>query len=247
MQKAEEQKKRNKNKKNPNCASLTLFINKETASISDFFSDENKRYFSFLENCGPYLDNIPLQKHHIIPKYCFKDTPSLFMETSANLVLLSKEDHTKAHQILFEIYGDQRDLGAVCMLSERTETEEGLRIFHQQGAVTVHKLLKKEERNFWSKDWQEEMLAQKKADSNILAIQGKSVSKRWDGRIISEEDQIVWSFLLRMGEETLCSLWCSLGKDIDIELQKIHPSKTEVSKILSGKNKSSGGWTLKRV
>lgn len=41
------------------------------------------------------------------------------MDSSENIILLSLEDHQKAHQLLFEIYRDVRDKGAVNLLTGR--------------------------------------------------------------------------------------------------------------------------------
>lgn len=109
------------------------------------------------------------------------------------------------------------------------QTEEALLIFHQSGAAAVHKNHKEKEIFLWSKEYQDEMTAKRKADPRILALQGKSASKRWIGQIVEEEDQLILSY---KGEETLCTRWCSLGKEIDVELQKIYSPKTEVSRGL---------------
>ena len=39
------------------------------------------------------------------------------MHSDENIIFLSPEDHAKAHELLYEVYGNKQDSGAVLMLN----------------------------------------------------------------------------------------------------------------------------------
>jgi hypothetical protein len=116
--------------------------------------NKNNAYFSFLEECKntQYPAETVLHYHHIIPKYVFGKKPSPedanFIDSLENIVCLSVVDHVKAHQLLFEIYGNPQDEGATLMLSGY-ESESRL-IWRKLGAATTNKLMKDQKKTFWA-------------------------------------------------------------------------------------------------
>lgn len=211
-------------------------------TLNDFKTKENLPYFDFLEtliNKVSVIAGDEMHIHHIIPEYVFKKNPQHpFVQSKENKILINKKDHCKAHQILFETCKDPRDKGAFSLLSG--DFSEAIRSSRQAGAAAVHAQLKKKGKNFWNKEWQEQIRILNKADPKVRSSRAEAAYKRWKGKVVSEKDQFLWFY---KGEETICSFWCSSCSEIDIELQKIQPSqKTEVSRIISGENKSSGNW-----
>lgn len=125
----------------PFCRKTKLnFKNKETAYISAGpglysrqFSNE-KEFFSFLKREKNSYSNFILKKlsssqstghlHHIQPKHAGGS------EASWNRIYLSVEDHAKAHELLYQNYGNYFDLCAACML--RNKKKEGLTALWKQ-------------------------------------------------------------------------------------------------------------------
>lgn len=104
-------------------------LNKDTWKMLD----RNNAYFQFIDTCKAkqYDSNVSLHVHHIIPQYVLNKTADgrAYMNSPENLIVLSEEDHIKAHTLLFEIYGNQNDKGACLMLKgamneSRTSTYE---------------------------------------------------------------------------------------------------------------------------
>ena len=104
-----------------------------TQNKIDSFINNTKtlKYFEFLASTSFYgkktltkeflIDQI-IHCHHIIPKYWFNDNPKYkdYMNSDVNLIFLTLENHIKAHEILYDIFGDPRDLGAVALLKGMT-------------------------------------------------------------------------------------------------------------------------------
>lgn len=173
------------------------------------------------------------------------------MESSENLIKLSREDHIQAHQLLFEIYEDNRDQGAVYMLSGRTD--EALKIFHQQGAAANHKLLKKEGRNFWNSKFQKEMAKRSMDNPKAIIIRseaGKIGRKmRKSGIAINKKDRYLFFF---KEDPLICVLFfflnCETGGDIVRILNQIQPSNLQrVTELLKGTRKVAYGWSCKKI
>lgn len=215
--------------------------------LNNYKSDHNKRYFDFLKKCGPYPEGTLLQTHHIVPKYCFKTKSNLFIESLENLKTLSLQDHIKAHQILFEIYGDRRDQGAVFMLSGRTE--EGLHVFHQEGAAAVHALLKEAKQNFWDPKFQEVMAKRSLAKPNALETrsEGGKVGGRTKsiGIAIKKHNHFLFYY---KSNPVVCIFNCETGGDVLRILQEIQPTKFErVTPLLNGTRKNLYGWSCEEI
>lgn len=54
-----------------------------------------------------YPEGTVIHKHHIIPKHWFNITIPVsqqYLDSSENIILLSREDHFKAHEILYKLY-----------------------------------------------------------------------------------------------------------------------------------------------
>lgn len=121
--------------------------------------DRNNVYFQFLEECRGkvYDSSASLHVHHIIPKYVLKHTAEglAYMNLPENLLVLSEEDHIKAHVLLYEVYGNKDDQGACHML--KGAMSESRQIWRELGARAVHAILKEKGATVYSAEWQKEM------------------------------------------------------------------------------------------
>jgi hypothetical protein len=225
-------------------------------------NEQNKKYYEHLENSGPYPPDTYLHSHHIIPRFCFQyfflpedSGQNLeinkkirdFVDSPANLILLSVEDHRKAHQLLLEIYGDKRDAGAVKLLTG--QYLDAAKFWKQAGAEATHKILKEKDAHFWSRDFQVKQARKSMAKEDALAIRRKAGEIGGRNKsldiAIRKEDRILFSF---NGEECLCIFNCQTGGDICRELNKVIPTKIQrVTPLLTGERKYAYGWTCKKI
>lgn len=127
--------------------------------INSFKSVKNHIYFEFIAlNAVTVRDscycNYETHIHHIIPKYWFNDYPQYkkFQNCKENLVILKQEDHITAHKILFQIYNDPRDQGAVFLLQHNYPN--AITLYRQAGAYVTHCKLKLHKKNFWNSEQQ---------------------------------------------------------------------------------------------
>jgi N12 class adenine-specific DNA methylase len=121
--------------------------------------NKNNKYFQFIENCRNKVYTEKTHVHHIIPMYVFKNTRKLedlrSMNSSENLIELSVSDHIKAHELLYEIYGNLNDFGAIQLLNGLFS--ESARTWKKLGAKSSHNIQKINKRNMWDPNWQKEM------------------------------------------------------------------------------------------
>ena len=233
-------------------------IRKDVLNVHTYKSvDKKNGYFTFIQSCIEkyYSESVTLQSHHIIPKYVFRNgsvEDKKFMDSSANLISLSVEDHAKAHSLLFEIYGNMQDQGATYLLENHQE--EGQRTWKVLGAKASHKIQEKNEISMWSNEFQKEMAARSMARPDALQIRSeggkKGGKKRNEGIAIKPHQRFTFSY---KGKEILCVLNCKTGGDVLCELKKflaVTGEETKLSRVtnlLSGERKSLYGFSCKNV
>ena len=219
-----------------------------------FRNKKNKLYYQFLEHCLEKYKNLSLrdvsglnyQKHHIVPKFIIKDFCSCsnasfkeqalyFQDSSENIILLSEQDHIEAHRILFDIYGDIRDQGAVLLL--KGSLSDAKTIWRKAGALATHASLRKRSKNFWDSSFQKEQGRKSLLKSNALETRSEAGKiggrRRQMDRIIKSKDRYVFSY---KSVPYLCIFHCSTGGDVIRQLNSA--IKTPISRISPLLNKS---------
>jgi hypothetical protein len=97
-------------------------INKKTnnmnLTINSWLGDKDNAYLRHIEKCRnkKYPPEEVMQRHHIVPRHWISKTNSshkAFCESKENLIMLSKTDHIKAHELLYEIYKHRLDKASV--------------------------------------------------------------------------------------------------------------------------------------
>jgi hypothetical protein len=106
--------------------------------------DPTNPYFTFLNSVKEYPPGTRTHIHHIIPKHLFKRSAEDFFNSFFNLIVLSLEDHKKAHQILFDLYGNQKDYGAVLLL--QGSMSDAIIVWRQAGARATNELMRSQHR-----------------------------------------------------------------------------------------------------
>jgi hypothetical protein len=221
-------------------------------------SKKNFKYFEFLAST-PFFGKQILTKdclgekiihcHHIIPKYWFNDNPKYlnYMNSDANLIFLTQDNHIKAHEILYDIFGDPRDLGAVALL--KGITFEASIEYKRAGAYATHLVLKKAKKNLWSSEKQKRNAAKSMARNDaylIRSLGGKQGGyNRNINRVITKNSKVLFCF---EGIPFLCVFNCQTGGDVLKELQKAKKTNlTRVSPLLTKKRKTLYGWSCSSI
>ncbi len=215
--------------------------------------DRNNKYFEFIEECKnkKYIENTILHLHHIIPQYVIGKNPSLddklFIQSSQNIIILSVEDHAKAHKLLYEIYGNEQDNGATLMLNNY-ETESR-KIWRTLGAKEVNKLMRDQKRTFWDPEFQKEMATRSMAKDNAIEIRkiagkkGGLATKK--GIAINSQEKYIFNF---EDQPVLCIINCNSGQEVLNELNKFKYTPLQrVTPLLKGERKKLHGWSCKKL
>lgn len=213
--------------------------------------DRSNAYFQFIEECRikQYASNATLHVHHIIPQYVLKKTSDglAYLNTPENLVVLSDEDHLKAHALLYEIYGNPSDKGA-CLLLKGQQTESRA-IWRKLGAEATHRIQKKNGTTVYNADWQREMAARSMARPDALETRsrGGKVGGRTRNRdrAIKQDESYVFSFEKR---EVLCIINCRTGGEVLEQLNLYAKTPLQrVTPLLNGSRKSLHGWSCVKI
>lgn len=194
--------------------------------------------------------NEKIHLHHIIPMYVFKETQTLedlqFMKSSENFINLSIQDHIKAHELLFEIYGNLKDFGALQILSG--QLSEGVKTWKQLGAQSSHKIQKQNKKTMWDQNFQKEMASRSMARQDALQIrsQGGKKGRRMAklGIAIQAYERYIFSY---KGKQEICIINCQTGTEVLNILQFLHPTRLQrVTPLLNGTRKSLYGWSCEK-
>ena len=95
-----------------------------------------------------YGINIPMEQHHITPRFEFTDSDNPLININDNLILISVGDHTLAHYVRYKNFKKKGD--KISYLMRRGQTNLAA-IIKKQLIVETHKLNKT---LFWSPEWQ---------------------------------------------------------------------------------------------
>lgn len=210
--------------------------------------DKNKTYFSFIESChfkkySP--ENCQLHMHHIIPKYAFSETSEDIAEKncSENLILLSLEDHIKAHELLYDVFKNPQDLGAIAIL--KGSQSEACRIWRQLGAKATHQIQKEKYQTFYNSDFQKNMAKRSLARPDALEIRSKGGkiggTKCHLDRAIKAHQCFVFSY---QSKEVLCIFNCRTGGQVLEQLNQYKKTSLQrVTPLIKGVRQSLNGWS----
>lgn len=213
--------------------------------------DRNNAYFEFIESCKAkqYDPNISLQVHHIIPQYVLNKTVEgqAYVDSNENLIRLSEDDHIKAHELLYEIYGNEQDKGASLML--KGSMTESRKAWKKAGAKKTHDIQKRKGTTVYSPEWQKEMATRSMARPDARKIRSEGGKKggkiRNLDRVIKQEDCYLFKY---EGNEVLCIINCRTGGEVleQLQLYRKTPLK-RVSQLLNGSRKTLNGWSCVKI
>lgn len=148
-----------------------LTLNKEFWQMLD----RNNEYFHFIESCKGKNYNVDatLHVHHIIPKYVLNKTPEgrAYLNRSENLIILSDQDHLKAHELLYEVYGNKSDQGA-CLLLKGSMVESRA-VWRLLGTQAMNAIQKANGTTVFDREWQKEMATRSMARLDAREIRSK--------------------------------------------------------------------------
>lgn len=226
-----------------------------TKAYLDFKNKRSNPYLDFINECK--LKTIPAlnvrknkyQKHHVVPRHHYKNHQLDFSDFNHpdNIVLLSFEDHIKAHQLRFEVYGEYADRQAVVRMSDLGD--EKMLSMQQSGGQAVNIQLKREGRLMHDSAWQKEMARRSMARPDALEIRsvaGKKASVvRNKNRVITSEDKLLWKV---NNVEFMCTFNFDQTTELLEELSKARATKLQrVSPLISGKKASLHGWSVEKI
>ena len=211
--------------------------------------DRNNQYFSFIESCRKkqYSEGTTLHMHHIIPQYVFGKNPSIkdlaFRDSIHNVLSLSLADHIIAHDLLYQIYGNPQDRGAILFLNNYKD--ESRSIWHVLGACATNNLMRERGLNFWDNNYQREMARRSMNRPDAIQIRKKAGQlggvRTKTGVAIKKNHKYVF---FRENEPVLCIINCDLGSQVLIELNKFHKTPLQrTSQLLNRTKKTLHGWS----
>ena len=182
-----------------------------------------------------YPIDVEKHVHHIIPQYIFNsklatDEDKAFMSSPENLIVLSRDDHIKAHELLYEVYGNRQDQGGVNCL--KGLTRESKKIWASLGAAASHEVQKNKGVNFWNKDYQRTMARRSMERSDALQIRSEGGKKGGRNKsidiAINANQRFVFSF---KNEEVLCIMNCETGGDVTEQLKMYENCTGQITKL----------------
>lgn len=129
----------------------------------------------------------------------------------------------KAHELLFEIYGDARDAGAAQILTG--QMSEALVFWKRAGAEATHALLKARGSNFWSPEFQTILASRSMQKKDALLTRSKGGKKGGRTRnlniAIKKEDRYLFFYDKK---QYVCVFNCETGGDVCRILNAAVPS-----------------------
>ena len=218
-----------------------------------FLLDRTNIYFNYIKinHNKEYDAGVETHLHHVIPKYWFGDTAEeqAYCNSPGNLIRLSRADHIKAHELLYEVYQNPQDQGAVQLL--RGNTEEGLKVLRTLGANADlwHRILEAEGKNFWDPEFQKEMAKRSLARPDALELRskgGKIGGKNRNKNVaITKKDKYLF---LYNKIPILCIINCETGGEV---LEVLNNFKTtplqRVTPLLKGERQSLYSWSCEKL
>lgn len=230
---------------------------KPTKAFQDFLQGVSNPYLDFIEACRKKYRSYSKEQqdacytHHVVPRHHYKNKThgldSSTLDLPANLVRMNFEDHVKAHELRFEVYGEYGD--KVAFKRMQGLTEEGMRAMQQAGGQAVNVKFKKEGKLMHDPEYQREMARRSMARADALEIRSqggkKGGKKRQANRILRIEDRYEWSF---QGVPFLCTFHLNSGGDVLRILNAAQPTNlTRVSQLITGEWKRLYGWSCRKL
>lgn len=216
--------------------------------------DPENAYFKHIEHCRQktYDSDVQTHVHHIIPEYVFNNSAATpadleFKNCPENLIFLSIEDHIIAHELLYEIYGNPQDCGAILLLTG--QLSEASRLWKQLGAWASHNIQEENQRQFWNQGFQKEMARRSMARPDALQIRsaGGKIGGRTAKLNVAIEPKQRFLFKYK-GEPVVCLFHCSLGSQVLEVLHAVQPSKLQrATPLLNGTRQNLNGWSCERL
>ena len=210
--------------------------------------------FNHIEVCRAkqYGPDTQMHVHHIIPEYVFNHSAATpadleFKNSQENLVVLSIEDHIIAHQLLYEVYGNKQDCGAILILTG--QLAEASRVWKQLGAWASHNVQEENERQFWNQEFQKEMARRSMARPDALLIRsvGGQIGGKTTKLYVAIKPHERFTFLYK-GEAKVSLFNCSLGSQVLEVLNAVQPSKLQrATPLLNGSRQNLNGWSCVRL
>ena len=215
--------------------------------------ERNNLYFQFIDECRnkEYSPDTKMHIHHIIPKYVFGKNPSAedikYMDSLENVVVLSVDDHVKAHELLYTLYGNNQDKGAALLLNKYEA--ESRAIWRKLGAEATNKLMRERGQTFWNLDFQKEMAQRSMSRPDAIEIRSKGGQrggiKTKTGVAIKKTHKYVFSY---NNNPVLCIINCDLGTQVLDELNKYQQTALQrATPLLNGTKKKLHGWSCVRL
>lgn len=229
---------------------------KTTKALDDFNKNASNKYLDFIALCKQKAEEYsPEQRgtctyHHIVPRHHYKANELSWdnFESPENLVLVTFEDHIKAHELRFEVYGENGDnIAALRMAGHK---EEGMRAMQQAGGQAVNKIFKEKKQRMHNQEFQKEMARRSMARPDARQIRsegGKKVARvRHQNRTVRATDRFLWRF---KGEDFLCTFGFDNAGDLCRELNLAKPEIFVgcLSGLLTGKRKTNRGWSCEKI
>jgi hypothetical protein len=169
------------------------------------------------------------------------------MESNENKIRLSIKDHCKAHELLFEIYGNLKDQAAKNML--RGNTIKAMTICRVLGALASHAVQEENKTGFWNSKTQKA-----NADKSMAkpeALKTRSEGGKIGGRkakldiAIKANERYIFSY---KGQDVIGVINCRTGNEVLEILNKLYPTNlTRATQLLNGSRRSLYGWTCRKL
>lgn len=228
---------------------------KPTKAYEDFLQGVSNQYLDFIEACRRKYRSYSKEQqdacytHHIVPRHHYKThgLDSNTLDLPANLVRMTFEDHVKAHELRFEVYGEYGD--KVAFKRMQGLTEEGMLAMQQAGGQAVNVQFKNEKRLMHDPAYQLEMARRSMARTDALETRSqggkKGGKKRQANRILRVEDRYEWSF---NDQPFLCTFGLNSGGDVLRILNAAQGTNlTRASQLITGKRKRLYGWSCRKL
>ena len=233
---------------------------KTTQAYQDFIKRKSNLYFDFIEACREKANKLSpeerrrLTKHHIVPEHHYRThglAPST-KDLEENLVPINFDDHGTAHELRYDVYGEDADRQA--SVAMRNAGPEGMRKMQTLGGQAVNVIFRREGDMMFNKEYQKEMAARSMARPDALEIRSKGGKKgaitRNTNRVISVTDRYLWRV---DGKEFMCTFGFDQGKVLCDFLNEVRPTKlTRISPLLGTPEtnktwrRSSHGWSAEK-
>jgi len=218
---------------------LEIFLLNEQNCYTDFI---NKHKELNKQNCL-YIkkQQVIMEKHHIIPKYANGSNESW------NLIILSKDDHQKAHELLYIVYKNPEDLLAIRFRQKNSKAYE-LRI------KLSHRTQRLNKTGFFNSQLQSENGKKSGKIQTLNRIKGHQK------RLVLEWKKILtiktcWVYKKTNFKLIIKANECSLPKDVANKLLTYQPFAncfhvqfttltSALTKMVKEKKNNAYGWVL---